>query len=50
MLVLMGLVIVLMGGLVWLLGRSGFRGLSGDIRYETQSGGFYLPIGASLVL
>ena len=44
MLVLLGVVLVVVGLAVWSLGRLGFRGLPGDIRYESQGVRFYFPI------
>ncbi len=32
-----GLVLILAGAVVWALGRFGFRGLPGDIRYEGEN-------------
>ena len=49
-LVLAGLGLVVIGFLVWLLGRAGFRGLPGDIRYETDRVRLYFPIVSSLVV
>jgi hypothetical protein len=34
-LVIVGAALVVVGGLVWLAGKLGFRGLPGDIRYES---------------
>ncbi len=50
MLVLLGLGIVLLGLIVWGLGRVGFRGLPGDIRYESDGVRIYVPIVTCLVL
>jgi len=49
-LVLIGLLLTLVGGVVWCLGRWGFRGLPGDIRYEGQHLRVYVPIVTCLVL
>ncbi|NIP57611.1 MAG: DUF2905 family protein [Gemmatimonadetes bacterium] len=35
---------------LWALGRTGFRGLPGDIRYETENVRVYFPIVTMLVL
>lgn len=45
-----GLLLALAGTVIWLLGRSGFRGLPGDIRYEGENFRFYFPIVTSLAL
>lgn len=42
--------LLLIGGLVWALGKLGFRGLAGDIRYESEQIRFYFPIVTCLVL
>jgi hypothetical protein len=50
MIVLMGLVLVLVGGVIWALGKTGFRGLPGDIRYDSPNAHFYFPIATCLVI
>jgi hypothetical protein len=50
MLVLLGLVLAVVGAAVWGLGRAGFRGLPGDIRYEGGNVRFYFPIVSCIVL
>jgi hypothetical protein len=50
MLVFFGLLLTAVGILVWLLGRIGFRGLPGDIRYQGQHVQFYFPIVTCIVL
>ena len=50
LLVLLGCVLVVVGLVVWGLGRLGFRGLPGDIRYESDGVRFYLPVVTCLVL
>ena len=49
-LIVVGLVILLAGVAVWGLGRVGFRGLPGDIRYESDRVGVYFPIVTCLAL
>jgi DUF2905 family protein len=49
-LMLAGLVLLLVGAAVWSLGRLGFRGLPGDIRYEGENFRFYFPIVTCLAL
>jgi len=45
-----GAALLVLGALLWLLGRAGFRGLPGDIRYETEHVRVYFPIVTSIVL
>jgi hypothetical protein len=49
-LILIGLVILIVGAIVMLLGRSGFRGLPGDIAYEGEHVRIYFPVVTCLVL
>ena len=49
-LVWLGLALLLLGALLWGLGRVGFRGLPGDIRYESDHVRIYIPIVTSLLL
>jgi hypothetical protein len=39
-----GVVLAAAGVVIWGLGRAGFQGLPGDIRYEGAQGRFYFPI------
>lgn len=50
LLIVLGGVIVLIGLAVWGLGRLGFRGLPGDIRYESENVRVYVPVVTCLVL
>lgn len=54
LLIVFGLLIVAAGAVVWVLGRAGFRGMPGDIRYGSGSVRVYFPVVtcvvASLVL
>jgi len=50
LIVLSGLALVFIGLLVWGLGRIGFRGLPGDIRYESDRFHFYFPVMTCLML
>ncbi len=50
LLMVIGLVVVIIGGVVWGLGRLGFHGLPGDLRYESKNLRFYFPIVTCLVL
>lgn len=45
-----GAAICLIGAMIWLLGRSGFRGLPGDISYEGSNVRVYFPIVSCIVL
>ena len=49
-LVVAGLLVAVVGLVVWGLGRAGFRGLPGDIRYESGNARFYFPIVTCIVL
>lgn len=50
MLILIAVVLAVTGGLMWALGRSGFRGLPGDISYQGSNARFQFPIVTCLVL
>jgi hypothetical protein len=45
-----GLGLAAVGGILFLLGRAGFRGLPGDVRYETENVRVYFPIATSIAL
>jgi hypothetical protein len=45
-----GLTLTGIGALVWLIGRSGFNGLPGDIRYSRGSFTLFFPIVTSIAL
>lgn len=50
-LVLMGLILVLVGGLLWLVGRIPFVGrLPGDFRIEREGFSCFFPLATSLLL
>lgn len=49
-LVAAGSLLVVAGLLLWILGRTGFRGLPGDIRYETDNVRIYFPVVSMLLL
>jgi hypothetical protein len=49
-LVLLGVALAAAGGIVYLLGRTGFRGLPGDVSYESPNVRVYFPIVTCLVL
>jgi hypothetical protein len=48
----MGALLILVGGLVWLLGRIGLPlgGLPGDIHIEGERGSCYVPLASMIVL
>ena len=50
--VLAGIVLVVIGGLIWLGGRIGLPlgRLPGDIRIEGSGGSFYFPLATSILL
>ena len=48
--VVMGCVLVVVGLAVWGLGRLGFRGLPGDIVYESEGTKIHVPIVTCIVL
>ncbi|HOW17758.1 MAG TPA: DUF2905 domain-containing protein [Phycisphaerae bacterium] len=50
LIILLGVILILIGAAVWALGRLGFRGLPGDIRYESDHVRFYFPVVTCLVL
>ncbi len=47
---LVGLALIVLGAIVWALGKVGFRGLPGDIRYESDKVKVYVPIVTCLVI
>ncbi len=49
-LIAVGLTLTLFGAVLWLAGRTGFRGLPGDIVIETDHVRFYFPIVSGLLL
>ena len=49
-LMVVGLLVALAGAAVWALGRAGFRGLPGDVRYEGGNVRFYFPVVTCVVL
>ena len=50
--IVLGVTLVVIGGLVWLLGRSGLPlgRLPGDIRIERENASFYFPITSMIVI
>lgn len=49
-LMIAGLGLALVGGAIWLLARAGFRGLPGDIHYESDGTSIHFPIVTCLVI
>lgn len=47
---LLGSVVAVLGLVVWGIGKIGFKGLPGDIRYESEHFSFYFPIVTCIVL
>lgn len=45
-----GLALAGVGAVVWLLGRTGFQGLPGDIHIENQNVRVYFPIATCLAI
>jgi hypothetical protein len=50
LLVAMGLLIAVVGAVAWALGRAGFKGLPGDLRYAGEHVRIYVPIVTCLLL
>ncbi len=50
LILMLGLLLVVLGAGVWGLGKLGFRGLPGDIRYETEHLKVYIPLASCLVV
>ena len=48
--VLVGAALALIGLAIWGLGKAGFRGLPGDIRYESENVKVYVPIVTCIVI
>jgi hypothetical protein len=42
--------LVLLGAIIWFLGKSGFRGLPGDVFYQSGRVKWYFPIVTCLVI
>ena len=50
LIIVFGVVMVAIGVVIWALGRLGFRGLPGDIRYESDNVRIYFPVVSCIVL
>ncbi len=48
--IVVGIGIAVLGAIVWALGRSGFRGLPGDVAYQGEHVRVYFPIVSCIVL
>jgi hypothetical protein len=46
----LGVALVVVGGAVWGLARLGFKGLPGDVKYESDRVRVYFPIVTCLVI
>ena len=49
-LVVVGLAVAAIGAVLWAAGRTGFRGLPGDVAYEGENLRFYFPIVTCIAL
>jgi hypothetical protein len=49
-LIVLGTALVIIGAIVWALGRAGFHGLPGDVSYEGRNVRIYFPIVSCIVL
>ena len=49
-LALIGALLFVAGIVMWLVGKTGFRGLPGDIHIEDENFSFYFPIVTCLVI
>jgi hypothetical protein len=47
---ILGVILIVIGGALYGLGKLGFRGLPGDIRYESERTRIYFPIVTCLIL
>lgn len=50
LIIFLGLILTVLGLVVWGLGRMGFRGLPGDIDYWSENFRFYFPIVTCIVI
>ena len=50
LLIIVGAVVFVVGCLVWILGKAGWRGLPGDIEYESNGFRFYFPLVTCIVI
>ena len=50
LIIFVGLALTALGLLVWGLGKLGFRGLPGDIDYQSENFRFYFPIFTCIVI
>ena len=49
-LISIGVIVLIIGMIIWMLGRMGFHGLPGDIKYESKNIRVYFPWVTCLVL
>ena len=49
-LMLVGAGIAVLGAVFWLFGKVDYRGLPGDIKYESENVKLYLPLGSSIAI
>jgi hypothetical protein len=50
LLILLGVLIAMIGVVIWAAGRLGFHGLPGDVRYQGSHVQIYFPIVTCIVL
>ena len=50
LLFVVGLLVAVAGIALWGLGRAGYRGMPGDVRYESGNVRFYFPVVTCIVL
>jgi len=50
LIIILGAVLVAFGLILWILGKSGWKGMPGDIRIETEKIKFYFPIVTCIVI
>ena len=50
LIMVLGALAVIVGALIWGLGKLGFKGLPGDIHYESDRVRVYIPIVTCLVI
>jgi peptidoglycan biosynthesis protein MviN/MurJ (putative lipid II flippase) len=50
LMMLAGALLLAIGALAWIAGRAGFRGLPGDIQYQSRNVRIYFPVVTCIVL
>ena len=49
-LLFLGLGVAALGAVLWLVGKTGFKGLPGDLKFESDRVRVFLPLGTSIAL